>query len=48
MVRQEYQTYNEINAEYESEDVIMKADAIQEIPEEVKPIVDLYFDVSSS
>ena len=48
MVRQEYQTYNEINAEYESEDVIMKADAIQEIPEEVKPIVDIYFDVSSS
>ena len=48
MVIQEYQSYNEINAEYESEDVIMKADLTQEIPEEVIPIVDVYFDVSGS
>lgn len=48
MVIQEYQSYNEINAEYESEDVIMKADLTQEIPEEVIPIIDIYFDVSGS
>jgi hypothetical protein len=48
MVTQEYQSYNEINAEYESEDVIMKADLTQEVPEEAIPIVDVYFDVSGS
>ena len=48
MVIQEYQSYNEINAEYESEDVIMKADLTQEIPEEVIPVIDVYFDVSGS
>lgn len=48
MVIQEYQSYNEINAEYESEDVIMKADLTQEIPEEVIPVIDIYFDVSGS
>jgi hypothetical protein len=48
MVIQEYQSYNEINAEYESEDVIMKADLTQEVPEEVIPVIDIYFDVSGS
>ena len=48
MVTQEYQSYDEINAEYESEDVIMKADLTQTIPEEVIPVIDVYFDVSGS
>ena len=48
MVTQEYQSYDEINAEYESEDVIMKADLTQTIPEEVIPVMDIYFDVSWS
>lgn len=48
MVTQEYQSYDEINAEYESEDVIMKADLTQTIPEEVIPVIDIYFDVSGS
>lgn len=47
-VIQDYKSYSAINAEYESEDVIMKADLTQEIPEEVIPIVDIYFDVSGS
>ena len=48
MVIQEYQSYNEIKAENESEDVIKKADLTQEIPEEVIPVIDIYFDVSGS
>jgi hypothetical protein len=48
MVRQEYQSYDEINAEYESENVIMKADLEKELPAEAIPIVDVYFDVSGS
>ena len=48
MVTQEYQSYDEINAEYESEDIIMKADLTQTVPEEVIPVIDIYFDVSGS
>ena len=48
MVTQEYQSYDEINAEYESEDIIMKADSTQTVPEEVIPVIDIYFDVSGS
>jgi hypothetical protein len=48
MIRQEYQTYDEINAEYESEDVIMRADVVKELPNEAIPIIDVYFDVSGS
>ena len=48
IVRQEYQSYDEINAEMESENVIMKADLVRELPEEAKPSIDLYFDVSGS
>ena len=48
MVRQEYQSYDEINTEYESEDVVMKADLVKELPAEAIPIVDVYFDVSGS
>ena len=48
MVRQEYQSYDEINTEYESEDAIMKADLVKELPAEAIPIVDVYFDVSGS
>lgn len=48
MVRQEYQSYEEINPEYESEDIIMKADIIRDLPEEAIPIIDVYFDVSAS
>lgn len=48
MIRQEYQSYDEINTEYESEDVVMKADLVKELPAEAIPIVDVYFDVSGS
>jgi hypothetical protein len=48
MIRQEYQSYDEINTEYESEDIIMKADLVKELPAEAIPIVDVYFDVSGS
>ena len=48
IVRQEYQSYDEINTEYESEDAIMKADIVKELPAEAIPIVDIYFDVSGS
>lgn len=48
MVRQEYQSYDEINPEYESEDAIMKADIIKDLPDEAIPIIDIYFDVSQS
>ena len=47
-IRQEYQSYDEINVEYESEDAIMKADLEKELPAEAIPIVDVYFDVSGS
>ena len=48
ILRQEIQSYAEINPEYESEDVIMKADIIRELPDEAIPVVDIYFDVSGS
>lgn len=48
MVKQEILSYDEINNEYESEDIIMKAEIEREIPAEAKPIIDVYFDVSGS
>jgi hypothetical protein len=48
ILRQEVQSYAEINPEYESEDIIMKADIMKELPDEAIPIIDIYFDVSSS
>ena len=48
MVRQEVLSYLEINPEYESEDVIVKAEIMKEIPDIVIPTVDVYFDVSAS
>jgi hypothetical protein len=47
-IRMEYQSYDEINAEYESEDAIMKADIVKELPSEAKPIIDVFFDQSGS
>ena len=47
-IRIEYQSYDEINAEYESEDVIMKADLVKELPNEAKPIIEVFFDQSGS
>ena len=41
-------TYDEIDPEYESEDIIMKAETLRQIPDEAKPIVDIFFDRSSS
>ena len=48
MVVQDYLTYDEINPEYELEDVIMKAEAQRMIPDEVIPSVAVFFDQSSS
>lgn len=45
---QDYQTYNEINPEYEGEDIILKADVQKLLPEEAIPVVDVYFDCSGS
>lgn len=47
-VLQNYQSYDEINPEYESEDIIVKADLQRLIPEEVLPVIDVYFDCSGS
>lgn len=47
-IRVEYQSYDEINAEYESEDAIMKADIVKELPNEAKPIIEVFFDQSGS
>jgi hypothetical protein len=47
-IRMEYQSYDEINAEYESEDTIMKADLVKELPNEAKPIIEVFFDQSGS
>jgi hypothetical protein len=47
-LRIEYQSYDEINAEYESEDAIMKADIVKELPNEAKPIIEVFFDQSGS
>lgn len=48
ILRQELQTYDEINNEYESENIIMKADVMKEVEDEAIPSVDVYFDVSGS
>ena len=48
LVMQEYQTYDEINPEYELEDTIMKADVQRMIPDEAIPTVAIFFDQSSS
>lgn len=48
MVRQEYQSYDEINPEYEDEDIIMKADLVKELPSEAIPTINVYFDQSGS
>lgn len=48
IIRQEILSYLEINPEYESEDVIVKAEIMKEMPEVTIPTVDVYFDVSSS
>lgn len=45
---QEYQSYDEINPEYEDENIIMKADVQRMIPDEVIPSVAVFFDQSSS
>ena len=47
-VLQNYQSYDEINPEYESEDIIVKTDLQRLIPEEVLPVIDVYFDCSGS
>jgi hypothetical protein len=47
-IRIEYQSYDEINAEYESEDAIMKADIVKDLPNEAKPIIEVFFDQSGS
>ena len=49
-VEQQYQSYDEINPEYEFElgSPILKADLVKEIPEEVKPSVEFYIDCSGS
>ena len=47
-VRQEVLSYLEINPEYESEDVIVKAEIMKEMPEVTIPVIDIYFDVSAS
>lgn len=47
-VLQDYQSYDEINPEYESEDIIVKANLQRLIPEEVLPVIDVYFDCSGS
>jgi hypothetical protein len=47
-IRVEYQSYDEINTEYESEDAIMKADIVKELPSEAKPIIEVFFDQSGS
>ena len=48
IIRKEYQSYDEINPEYESEDIVMRADIVKDLPDEAIPIIDVYFDVSGS
>ena len=48
LVMQEYQSYDEINPEYELEDTIMKADIQRMIPDEAIPTVAVFFDQSGS
>lgn len=47
-VLKEYQTYDEINTEYEDEDVIMKADVNKLELDEAVPRIRVYFDQSGS
>ena len=48
MVMQDYLTYDEINPEYELEDVIMKAEVQRMIPDEAIPTIAVFFDKSGS
>jgi len=48
LVKQNSKTYNEINTDYEDDDIILKADVVKNIEEEKIPIIDFYFDVSGS
>ncbi len=48
LVYQTYATYDEINPEYEDEDIIMKTDVEKQELDEALPVVDVYFDRSSS
>ena len=48
MVMQDYLTYDEINPEYELEDVIMKAEVQRMMPDEAIPTIAVFFDKSGS
>lgn len=48
MVMQDYLTYDEINPEYELEDVIMKTEVQRMIPDEAIPTIAVFFDKSGS
>lgn len=48
MVEYEDQTYDEINTEYEGEDIIYKADVTKQELSENLPIINVYFDQSGS
>lgn len=48
MVKQKKKSWNEINNEYEDEDILVKADVTKKHLEETVPIIDLYFDCSGS
>ena len=48
MVMQDYLTYDEINPEYELEDVIMKAEVQRMLPDEAIPTIAVFFDKSGS
>ena len=45
---QDYLTYDEINPEYELEDVIMKAEVQRMMPDEAIPTIAVFFDKSGS
>lgn len=47
-VMQDYLTYDEINPEYELEDVIMKTEVQRMIPDESIPTIAVFFDKSGS
>ena len=48
MAEVEAQSYREINPEYEGEDIIMKADVTDLVPQENKPNIAFFFDMSGS
>lgn len=48
LVMQDYLTYDEINPEYELEDVIMKTEVQRMIPDESIPTIAVFFDKSGS